>query len=652
MSGSIFVIKRTKMAYRRLLKTASAFFCVVFILGSFFFFAVFAAEENALGYSTEVFNVRAVCAENHTIHMTETIRVNFTEGHRGIYRYIPENTKYYQLKNIRCPGYAVKIRKEHHFSGNNLSGTTSVRIGDPDKILTGRHTFRLEYDLICWRDNSRLQDYLSLDLLPTGWETAIASAKMTLLLPRAVKPKQVSVYSGDYGLEKGLSDNIKMNVAKGNREWSFQGTDLKSGEGLTVSAVLPEGYWEDPPSHDSAICLLYIIPFLAGAAAFTLWLLFGRDPKIIRQVEFYPPEGMTPAEAGYIIDGDLSREDVSAMILYYASQGYLRIREESRKKFILEKLKDPEEKEKIFSVTLFNALFAAGDRADLSNMPEEFASSFQVVKEQLLGYYEQPERRVFTRSSQIARGVGWLLSLVPVSAGIFFSAYYQFDDFGMILAAPAGILMLLGVNFTLRVFDRRDSLSRGKRTGYGILAAVFVLGTIIFACSRVMAETEKTLPAIMIIAAEAMTLVFTALMRKRTESNARLTGRLLGFRDFIRRAEYDRLVRLSEEDPEYYFAIMPYAFVLGMSTSWAERFVDIPVKTPSWYSTYRMDSASLFDVYWLSSMMRVSSSEIARGMMPAETDAGASGSGFDIGGGFGGGGFSGGGFGGGGGGAW
>lgn len=57
---------------------------------------------------------------------------------------------------------------------------------------------------------------------------------------------------------------------------------------------------------------------LLALLSFILWLLFGREPRYTTTVEFYPPEGMTPAEMGYLIDGSIDDKDIMSMIVYYA----------------------------------------------------------------------------------------------------------------------------------------------------------------------------------------------------------------------------------------------------------------------------------------------------------------------------------------------
>ncbi|MBQ5485354.1 MAG: hypothetical protein IIT72_07695, partial [Lachnospiraceae bacterium] len=70
-----------------------------------------------------------------------------------------------------------------------------------------------------------------------------------------------------------------------------------------------------------------------------------------------------------------------------------------------------------------------------------------------------------------------------------------------------------------------------------------------------------------------------------------LQGRLLGFRTFIKEAEYDKIKELVDQDPEYFFNILPYAQVLGLTTQWTNHFLKLDLQQPSWYSSYRPGDA-------------------------------------------------------------
>jgi hypothetical protein len=99
---------------------------------------------------------------------------------------------------------------------------------------------------------------------------------------------------------------------------------------------------------------------------------------------------------------------------------------------------------------------------------------------------------------------------------------------------------------------------------------------------------------------------------KKSEYTA-LLGRILGFRDFIRTAELDKLNELIESDPEYFYHIIPYAYVFGLTNKWIKKFEDIPICMPRWYrGGYR--SYGAFDYYLMGRMMSDCSASVERGI--------------------------------------
>lgn len=138
--------------------------------------------------------------------------------------------------------------------------------------------------------------------------------------------------------------------------------------------------------------------------------------------------------------------------------------------------------------------------------------------------------------------------------------------------------------------------------------------------------------------------VCTVFMVSHTTQSAVLQGRILGFRNFVRAAEYDQLKRLSDDNPQYFYRILPYAAVMGLQTRWARKFTDIPLEAPDWY---RHEGDFSYSAWWALHMVN----DCCVNSVPVSRSSGSS-SGGGYSGGFSGGGFSGGGFGGGGGGGW
>ena len=104
---------------------------------------------------------------------------------------------------------------------------------------------------------------------------------------------------------------------------------------------------------------------------------------------------------------------------------------------------------------------------------------------------------------------------------------------------------------------------------------------------------------------------------------------------------------LLDENPEYYYDILPYAQVLGVSKQWENKFAGLYMEPPSWLDSHDSTITASLALHSLSRSMRSNMTS-----MPSSS-GGSSGGGFSGGGGgFSGGGFSGGGSGGGGGSSW
>ena len=129
---------------------------------------------------------------------------------------------------------------------------------------------------------------------------------------------------------------------------------------------------------------------------------------------------------------------------------------------------------------------------------------------------------------------------------------------------------------------------------------------------------------------------------KRTHYGNEILGKLRGFKNFLETAEKDKLETMVMQNPTYFYDILPYTYVLGVSDKWIKKFESISLQAPSWY-----EGTDTFDIVSFGSFINsaMSSAESAMSSNPASESGGSSG-------GSSGGGSSGGGSGGGGGSSW
>ncbi|MBR6958662.1 MAG: DUF2207 domain-containing protein, partial [Erysipelotrichaceae bacterium] len=170
------------------------------------------------------------------------------------------------------------------------------------------------------------------------------------------------------------------------------------------------------------------------------------------------------------------------------------------------------------------------------------------------------------------------------------------------LLIPLFMVLFFSVPFFAGLLVYKNS---SKIAGYAILLPAIVNGLALMAIIfhggvlRLVVADKITLVLTVISAVLAIGVIIMAVnMDKRTSENNRLLGRIRGFRNFIETAEKDRITALVNENPEYFYDILPYAYVLNVSRQWTEHFEDIVTSQPAW-----LEAADSFDYFTISRMM-------------------------------------------------
>lgn len=598
-------------------------------------------EDNS--YITDSFVTEIQANEDYSFDVTETIDVDFITPKHGIFRYIPVSTGEYKVKNVKVIGDDYDVSSNYDSNKKSIE----IKIGNKDRVLNGKMQYIIKYKIVGIKADKASRDFLKLDLLPTEWNTSIGNAKSTLKMPKSVNWKDAEIFYGSYGSTSKLNDNnSKFKISSDDKQITVSAMGLNAFEGVSIRSYLDNGYWVGAKNYDSSKNIISILFILFATLTFILWWLFGRDPHFVRTIEFYSPENMTPAEIGTFIDGKVNNADMTSMIVYFANKGYMKIEDIDKENFRFIKVKDIDQKEKPFAKVLFNAIFKEGDSVTTKSMPKDFGDKFAVAKDSLRGLFTG-DNKVFSTGSTVAK---WICSallvvlavtIVTLSVSVSGKIYYILFSVALIL------FTVLGLAFSSIVVYGKNSLSKKQRSGYlffGVLS--LLISSFIIAVLSIKVVQSNMLGLISVLCF-VISSIFIIIMRARTKKSADLYGRIIGFREFIKTAELNKLEALVEEDPKYFFNILPYAYVFGLSDKWIKNFEKIKIEQADWYSSSNEFGMYNMFIYanMMGSMSKSFENTIASQASSISSDIGS-------GGGFGGGGFSGGGFGGGGGGAW
>ena len=104
----------------------------------------------------------------------------------------------------------------------------------------------------------------------------------------------------------------------------------------------------------------------------------------------------------------------------------------------------------------------------------------------------------------------------------------------------------------------------------------------------------------------------------------------------------ERLELLVEEDPDYFYDVLPYAYVFGLTDTWAKKFETIALEPPQWWEGNGMMHPYMMR-YFIHNMQHSADqfgTQVYKAIEPSKGTYTSSGGGGYSGGGFGGGGGS------------
>jgi hypothetical protein len=594
------------------------------------------------------FKIDMVVDENGKITVEQTMdyQFNISTSH-GAVIFLPENYSmqwtidgetydrdyYFPVRNIGAGQDPIaEIVREN--------GYVTIYIGDEDVYVPmGLKVYTLTYT-IQMRDLD-LEGYQAfyMNLVGQYWEDRIENVEFSITLPKPW-PSDITFYGGIAGNNTPL--DLQYTVV-GNTLSGTYDQGISYGQALTVFSELPNDFFTFIPAAD------YSIPALMFAIAMSVLVLlaffkFGKDDRPVETVEFNAIPGLSSAQVGFIFDGFVDSRDVLSLIIEWASKGYLTITETGKSGFTLTKLMDIPQSEIRAERTLFNALFMGRTEVTNKQLENTFYMHLQHAQADIQRHFQgNKSRNIYRKASTAMKFILGVVSVIPIYLVLAALVYVDTYMVDMALGLPI-ILLVCGIAFNILFSILRQkwiSLRLVSRIGAGLGLAIFALVVISVLLGIFIWIQAPLWILVVLLGLLTFNALLISVMDKRTPLGTEYLGRIIGLKRFIEVAEKDKLEMLVKDDPEYFYKILPYAYVLNVSDVWSKKFESIAIPQPSWYVGSNPMNSYLF--------MR-SLNHTLGNMNRSMTSVPRAKGGGSIGGG--GGGFSGGGFGGGGGGHW
>ena len=540
------------------------------------------------------FHSEVLVRPDSSLDVTETIDVQFIGSWNGIYRTIP--VEYpgpggfnYSLvvtdANATEGGSPLRIDKNRQ--GPNLEFKIYVS-GATDT----RRTLSLHYVV---RNGLRYfndHDELYWNVTGTDWTVPLGSASAHVILPPGATGVHAAQYAGAYGSRAQdaqveiLGSNVTVQTTR----------PLAYREGLTLVVGWDKGFVHEPTQYDLIAQFMrsnwpLFAPVAAFLGMFWLWFTRGRDPRVGSvAVQYEPPEGLTPGEAGALVDQEAGMRDITASIVDLAVRGYLTIEERKTDHAM--------------------GLYSSADYAfTMKKKTSEWAGAKPHELLLLSGLFDNGQRETVELSELQNH---FYRNLPGIRSSIFDS--------------------LVGHGY----YTHRPDEVRSVFIGVGMVGGVMLLAIGQYAAQQLGMQSQPFFIAAALTAA--VICGFGWFMPAHTAAGARARLGVLGFEDFIVHVEAGRMDRIPQT-PQTFEKFLPYAMALGVEKKWASAFDGICKEPPSWYQGA---PGMMFRPMLLASSLNMMSVRTGQAMTSAPRSSSGS-SGFGGGGGYSGGGFGGGG---------
>ena len=598
------------------------------------------------GYTIESYDIQMIVNENNTFDITETITANFSGNDKhGIFRKIPlinnigRTDGSNSINRVKISNIQINDKYKSSIEGNYRV----LKIGDSNKTISGRKTYVIKYRYNIGKDPLENVDELYFNLIGDEWDTSISNITFKVIMPKQFDDSTLGFSCGNSGSTAKPKGQYSVN---GNTINGRLSQPLNVGQALTIRLTLPEGYFEGTSLNLDYITIIEIIISIVFVfISFTLWYKYGRNSKVIDTVEFYPPDNLNSAELAYVFKGECGRKEIISLLVYLASKGYLKIEEykdRTRKaKYRFIKLKEYDgnnRNERVF----FKGLFRDSDEVirELDSLKNRFYRTISTIWDMINDKEERA--KIFELAPSLKRKSMAIMLVVMF-------LFMVIDGFGYKLQSQiigdAGTVLAIAVFVSVFILVILLYLYKTPKISYALVNSALMIGCgMLFMADLILVDKFYLMKAFIISVCIALTSIFLGLMEVRTKYGREMLGKIRGFKRFLKVAEKPQLEELLMNNPKYFYDILPYAYVLGVSKKWISRFEEIGVESPDWYGSEEKYNLSYFDRRLddlNSSMYRTMTSQPESTYSDSSFSSGSSG-----------GGYSGGGSGGGGGGSW
>jgi hypothetical protein len=299
-----------------------------------------------------------------------------------------------------------------------------------------------------------------------------------------------------------------------------------------------------------------IVPMsIFGALALLYWFIFMRTWPVFRQDRAIPIEGLTAGDLGCRLTA--AGVDLTMMVFTWAQLGYLKIRVDRQGRVILEKRMDMGNERPEFEMRVFRTLFMKADWVDATG--SRYARLCRSVADTVSGVKEMYTKRA--GNVKIFRILGCGISLFcGICFGMVMGKSQIVRTMLCIVFVILGVISAWGIQGGMYKIHVRGKIPVYVASAFGfiwillgILAGQWIMGLVV-------------------VIAQYLIGLLAAYGGRRSALGMYNASQVLGLRHHLKTLNPEKLKRQLENNPEYFFDMLPLAIALGVDGRFAKAF--------------------------------------------------------------------------------
>jgi uncharacterized membrane protein YgcG len=271
-------------------------------------------------------------ADDGTMRVVEDIELRVTTYDRhGIFRFFDRADQ--SAPHLRREPYDIEVLRAGQpepveYLTEDQGRFLVAKIGDPDVVLApGSHTYRISYsvDDVLIDDPGGDGSRFYWQVIPGGWAQVIQELDVRVRLPAEATDVQCAIGAGQTRLCSPTGEGTDRLRLDGLGIGSYTPVTIQTDLATPVPPLKGEEYaWGpqyDPVLAPVPVVILVVLAALGALAAGVglSYRVFERTPSF--PLQYAPPPGLGPAQAAYVLDERVGREQFVATVLHAAEQG-------------------------------------------------------------------------------------------------------------------------------------------------------------------------------------------------------------------------------------------------------------------------------------------------------------------------------------------